>query len=309
MDAVPARAARGAGAVRRAAGPGPQTQGTPLGRAPGHRREVAGPPVGAYRPGSGHLAVPGGHQSGCDPGVRRPDAVHAARAVDLAHAGVCQTQRVCHTRRLLPGNVGRTPAWRRRAGRVGAGASGGTGVERAGPGGVAARAVGRLVDQQASRAAGARAVRAPVDVPARSRPPDVALLRGAGQRGGKLAAPGQFPGGPRAHRRLAHLADQYRAGAAGRARGARFRLHLRRPIARADRQHHQGNGATGALPGPFLQLVRHAHARAAAAVLRLERRQRQPARGAVHPAGRAAGAETPEPRLRPHRHRSGRHPA
>ncbi len=49
------------------------------------------------------------------------------------------------------------------------------------------------------------------------------------------------------------------------------------------------DGAHAALPRPLLQLVRHDDARAAAATLRLDGRQRQPRRAPAHAARRAAG--------------------
>jgi cyclic beta-1,2-glucan synthetase len=57
-----------------------------------------------------------------------------------------------------------------------------------------------------------RPVRGATRVPARSGPPDLALLRNDGQRGRELAAARQSPGNPEPPRRLPHLADQHRHG-------------------------------------------------------------------------------------------------
>ena len=121
--------------------------------------EIAGPPAGADRPGIGHLAVPRRHPSGCDSGLRRAHAVHAARTVALAHARVCTAQRRRHARRFPAGNVGRALVRRGRAGRAGADASR-RNWHSAGRYCCLwlLRAVRRLVDQPAPRAGGARAV-------------------------------------------------------------------------------------------------------------------------------------------------------
>ena len=63
-------------------------------------------------------------------------------------------------------------------------------------------------------------------------------------------------------------------------------------------QHARHDGTAGALPRPLLQLVRHADAAAAAAALRLDRRQRQPRRP---PADAAAGPARAGRRRHPRR--------
>ena len=98
-----------------------------------------------------------------------------------------------------------------------------------------------------------------------------------------MAAARQLSGrrGPAAAR-PADFADQHRHGTAVDAGRPRPRLHLHRnarPAARADAD---DAGRVGAVPGPFLQLVRHGDARAASSPLCLDRRQRQPGRGAPH---------------------------
>ena len=202
-----------------------------------------------------------------------------------------------HAGRLPSRDVGRAAVRRGRSRVARADASRGTGRQRAGVAAVAAVPRRRLVDQPATRGRPAGVVRRATDVPARLGPANVALLRSAGQRGGELAAARQFSGSPDTRGRLAHLADQHRHGLAGQSGGARFRLPLRRPTARPHGQNPHHDGTTRTLPGPFLQLVRHAHAQTAAPALRVERRQRQSRRGAVHLAGRAAGIERPAHRF------------
>ena len=128
----------------------------------------------------------------------------------------------------------------------------------------------RLVDQPAALVAEAGVVRRATNVPPRPGPPDMALLRSAGQRGGELAAARQFPTSTATAGRLAHFSDQHRHGFAGQSGGERFRIPLRRSTARAHGQNHLHDGTTRTLPRPSLQLVRHAHAETAAPVLRIE---------------------------------------
>ena len=119
---------------------------------------------------------------------------------------------------------------------------------------------------------------------------DLALLRRSRRRRRSLADPRQHPGEPPRADRAPHLADQHRPAAALDAGRLRLRLpHARRPAhpARADLRH---AAAHAALPRPLLQLVRHAHARAAGAGLHLDRRQRQPRRLPGHAARRPARA-------------------
>ena len=235
VDAVRARAARRPDIVRGAPGAGPETPRTPLGRAP------AMPRRGRWGASS---RTPGWRLSRCRTGRSSTCTRSWSRACGCSSRGAvcwCGTRRAMRSATRPPrsastcGKRGSRRCAVPPAGRAGAGAPGGAGLQRAGPGVVAARAVRRVVDQPTPRARGARAVGAPVDVPGRAGPPDVALLRGAGQRGAALAAAGQLPGSPRTRRRLAHLADQHRAGAARQPGGARLRLPSRRPAAGADR--------------------------------------------------------------------------
>ena len=93
-----------------------------------------------------------------------------------------------------------------------------------------------------------------------------------------LAAAGQLPGAPRRRDRAPHVADQHRPRAAGEP----GRVRLRLPLGGRTHRPHDANaghdGATGAVPRPLLQLVRHADAAAAAAAVRLDGGQRQPRR-------------------------------
>lgn len=142
------------------------------------------------------------------------------------------------------------------------------------------------------RHAGRRAPQLPRNAGARH----LALLRAGGRARGQPPAARQPAVRTRAHHRAPHLADQHRHVPAGQLLRTRVRLarhHGARRPAAGDLRHHRPHGQA---PGPSLQLVRHALARAAAAVLRVQRRQRQPCRP---PAGRGPGL----PQLRGRRQR------
>ena len=156
---------------------------------------------------------------------------------------------------------------------------------------IAAGAIARAGRRRRARAAAARASDPRALVPvagarlrdraaARARPRGrsqraerAASARSRGGRGASsttssarrsLADPRQPSGGPPRARRAPHLADQHRPAAALDARRLRLRLPQRRRPARPARADVCHAAAHAALPRPLLQLVRHAHARAAA---------------------------------------------
>ena len=128
-------------------------------------------------------------------------------------------------------------------------------------------------------------------VPADGRREDVALLRHVRHRGAPLPAARQRAVRSRTARRAPHLADQHRDEPAGDAVGARPRLHRhrrrcstgsKRTLTTIDRLEH--------FEGHLLNWYDTQHPRAAAAEVRLDRRQRQPRRRAAGAGGRPAVA-------------------
>ena len=120
---------------------------------------------------------------------------------------------------------------------------------------------------------------------------DLAVLRRAADAGRQLAHPRQLSGEPRRRHRASHVAHQHRAAAPGRARRLRLRLsqhHRRHRSPGTDLRH---AAADAALSRAFLQLVRHADARAAASGLHLDGRQRQSRRLFPHPSIRPDRAD------------------
>ena len=89
----------------------------------------------------------------------------------------------------------------------------------------------------------------------------MALLRRSRRPRRSLADPRQPAGEPPRAGRAPHLADQHRAAAAVDAGGVRLRLHHRRRAPDPARSDLRDAAQHAALPRPFLQLVRHAHAR------------------------------------------------
>ena len=91
-------------------------------------------------------------------------------------------------------------------------------------------------------------------------PADVALLRRFRRSRAQLAAARQLPGVSVSNGRRAHISHEHGNGASGESGRARFRIHLHRRVPAQDRSGPENDGETRALPRPFLQLVRHAHA-------------------------------------------------
>ncbi len=114
----------------------------------------------------------------------------------------------------------------------------------------------------------------------RCRAPHLGVLRRVPDRRGSLAPARQLSRGARQDRRPPYLADEHRLGVARERRRTRPRVS-RSPGARdPPRKDARRRRRPGALGRASAQLVRHAVARAARAALRLDRRQRQPGRGA-----------------------------
>ena len=105
---------------------------------------------------------------------------------------------------------------------------------------------------------------------------DVGIFRDLRQCGRKLAAARQCAAEKRRRHRASHVADQHGACAACRFDGARFGLSDGRAVRRAHDERAARDAGAGASSRPFLQLVRHAHARAADTQIHFDRRQRQP---------------------------------
>ena len=252
------------------------------------------------------------------PAHARSHAAHAAPAAGVGDRG--RGRRARHGARqrrrpaYVPGRDGREPGARPRARAADRQAAAG----RPAGCGPAARALGggspaRLPAEPAgARERDGRARRGgPRPVPSRGEAQLELLRRVRGARG-SLASARQLPGAARADAGAPQLADQHRHGAALDARRARPRLHGHDGDGHAPRADARHARPPGAPPGPPAQLVRHAHARAAAAPLRVHRRQRQP--GRLHDvAGPGAARARRRPRAPPalggaRRHRRAAHP-
>ena len=135
-------------------------------------------------------------------------------------------------------------------------------------------------------------------LPRRVGAPHLALLRARSwDREDHWLPPDNFQEAPGRERRAPHVADQHRHGAARRRspRTTSASSTAGRSPSGIDATLDDDRGAR-APRGPPAQLVRHADARAAAAALRLDRRQRQPGRRLD---GAGGGAEEPRPRQPP----------
>ncbi len=105
--------------------------------------------------------------------------------------------------------------------------------------------------------------------------PYLAVLRNLCRSGRQLPPPGQLPGGPEAGRRASHVAHQHRAFLAGHGRRARSRLDRVPGHDGPAGGHARDDAPPRAIPGPFLQLVRHGRSSPTGASLRLHGGQRE----------------------------------
>src|SRR5262252_4774696 len=229
------------------------------------RRHLAGAPSVAH-----------GRRRRAYPLATRRDAAANAR-VGLGRAS--EIELATRPRPHLLGDVGRGGAGTRRGPgrgvRHGRGPRGRRAVRRA----LGAVPRGAALDQPSGRhPASRRARRRRTAAHRGDDAAELAILRDLRDRGGQLAPARQLPGRSATGRGAPNVAHQHRRLPAldgGRAR-PRLHRHARRGGSR------RGNpvDARGprALPRTYLQLVRHAHAQAARAPLRVLRRQRQPRR-------------------------------